>query len=455
MIRYLVASLLIALFSSPALAYVNPGFMVTEGVYSYTSDHAADVKRELGGDYVVADWYDYKEFYNANYSASNPMESHFGSESKNVFVNRSGSSFWNGRRYFATVTPPGALPHASYLSHDNAGNHNLDLGSWYSSMPILAYSESIANAKRDYKTYGIFIGVNSYNEDGSIELSGADDAKNMSDKFNNLHNNTDFTLFVGDDLDNNVNIDKYEIMRQLDRIKKEALPGDKLIVYFSGHGVSENNGEETTITSGDENLVLASDYETNASGTSTISDDELARWLNGMDYIEKTVILDSCKSGGFWGNGNSEDVGDLEKLQNIALLAASSELFDTFADPNTGMGFFTEALLEGFYTESGYMLFDSNHDNVVSTQEMIDWVNGFTLSDFLGWHLDNIVPKDGNYDGPSGLWAEDFEMISFHSDDYVGLNFVASAVPEPSTFLLLGAGLIGMIAVGRKRSRNV
>ena len=63
------------------------------------------------------------------------------------------------------------------------------------------------------------------------------------------------------------------------------------------------------------------------------TDDELKSYLEGMDTIEKWVFVDSCQSGGFWGNNNPNDDGDLEKLARISMIASAREDMDGYYYP--------------------------------------------------------------------------------------------------------------------------
>jgi len=169
-------------------------------------------------------------------------------------------------------------------------------------------------------------------------------------------------------------------------IRSNLHSGDDFIFYFSGHGVFpwspndspqvQRSGDETPIwlstiwlmnhgvpipdptkqflppdmryyyffNTQDEYLKIhdGGGWENN------LRDDILTSWLNDPTWaaVNKFVFIDACHSGGFWGDHNSGDYGDLEKLPSCALMAAASEARDTGSDPVTGRGLWTMALEE-------------------------------------------------------------------------------------------------------------
>ena len=114
-------------------------------------------------------------------------------------------------------------------------------------------------------------------------------------------------------------------------MKQKMEPNDILFLYFAAHGGNLSGGTETTKTKGDEYINIGNVACTwPLDKQKILTDDDLYSMLKNSDGIKKWVVIDACDSGGFWGNNNINDEGDLEKLKNIALLAASPEGENTF-----------------------------------------------------------------------------------------------------------------------------
>jgi len=174
---------------------------------------------------------------------------------------------------------------------------------------------------------------------------------------------------------------KSTVRGALEAIRSNLDAGDDFIFYFSGHGVfpwSPDDSPEVQ-RSGDETLLWVSPiwlmdhgvpypqlepiadlwyfYFFNSQDeylkihdgggwANNLSDDTLTSWLNDPKWeaVNKFIFLDACHSGGFWGDHNSRDYGDLEKLPSCALMAAAPEGRDATSDENTGRGLWTMAL---------------------------------------------------------------------------------------------------------------
>jgi len=140
--------------------------------------------------------------------------------------------------------------------------------------------------------YGLFVG--NHFEDG---LRADLTAKDVSEKFHNL-GKVRYNKLITDKW---LPITQWEISWHLNKIKETIKPGDILVIYIAGHGRYYEQGEntdETTYYPGDEYVLLGEsglEYQ-------KLTDDELVSYLGDIPDIEKWIIVDSCHSGGFWGN---------------------------------------------------------------------------------------------------------------------------------------------------------
>ncbi|MBU4205226.1 PEP-CTERM sorting domain-containing protein [Patescibacteria group bacterium] len=291
--------------------------------------------------------------------------------------------------------------------------------------------------------YGVFIGVNDSNG-----VSGDLDATDFRNQLvaASILDLENTVLLTG------ASIPKSEVEDAINGLIPSLEPNDTFFFFFSGHGGSFLNNDETTTTTPDEHMFLG--------GSDRMTDDEITELLDNIDQVEKWIFLDSCHSGGFWGNNNTGDNGDLETLSNLALFAAAQEDTNSFAGVD-GRGLYSNALIDAFSYDGDFLDSDGDHDGFVVFDELDSYLSGWAWTN--GLDGTDVIIKDENSDDNeiSKFYLSDWVPLSIHDDDFDGsINFYAyldpnaetnsAPIPEPSTILLLGSGFVGLAGFRRK-----
>lgn len=136
------------------------------------------------------------------------------------------------------------------------------------------------------------------------------------------------------------------------------------------------------------------------------------------------------------------------------------EFFDTLADPTMG-GTVTSAIGQEWFDLTGDGLLtsddmdelieviletaygDANLDGIVDGADYTLWADNYLETD-VGWATGDFTGNGIADGGDYTLWADNYGF---------GAPAMASAVPEPSSWILAGLGALGIAAFGRRRKR--
>lgn len=293
------------------------------------------------------------------------------------------------------------------------------------------------------KVYGVFVGVN------NSDINGMADAENV---FNTMASNligfqkSESRLLVRDISQGGVT--KKEVETAISEVAARMHSGDKFFFFGSSHGgtsVALGRQDEKTATPGDEFLAISQ------SPSDFLYDDDLKRFLSvgALTDKDKWVMLDACSAGGFWGNANANDEGDLEKLSKIALLAAAREGGIAAGAIDTKEGLFSAALTDGFSQKlNGENLkADLDNDGTLTFLELKDWLGHYYLN-FPDKERPFVVEREQGDLLPftPDLWSPS----GFTSPDFGGkLYGHVTSVPEPKSYVLILAGLVLLIGISK------
>jgi len=104
--------------------------------YTELDDLEAACGTHFGKNASVGDWNEVVDSY-STYGARFADELGLGGTTFNALVQRDGERWYTGSRHYFIARHNGDLP-AGFLSHDDIGDHFIDLGSWFDrNMPVL------------------------------------------------------------------------------------------------------------------------------------------------------------------------------------------------------------------------------------------------------------------------------------------------------------------------------
>jgi len=249
-----------------------------------------------------------------------------------------------------------------------------------------------------------------------------------------------------------------DLVNAIDQLRNQMQPGDKFFLYFGSHGGTVGQriflpnwlptlpGNETTASPGNEALGLGL----------ALTDDDLYNILkNHLNGYDKLVFIDSCHSGGFWGDYNSNDVGDLEKLGRTGLLAAAAEDKLSFMN-SSGEGVFGLALNYALGKSGGYVRADRDRDGQFDLQDIANAVRR-ALRNMPGPNVGNPVLYPMGWEDPVPYSQDLFSVTVFSTDDLEDSFSSGKAgevdLPTPGTLVLVGLGLTGLAAARRRPQR--
>ncbi len=273
-------------------------------------------------------------------------------------------------------------------------------------------------------TYGVFVGINAKTKDKSgndVFFRGGDAAKNLMNTIARTVGWAAKPILLADSAIIATRLEDAIV----DCLDKGMDAGDRLILYVACHGGSvqppadQRYLDEPTFSPGDEYLGLGS-----TDRAYQLTDDDLTSIFSGLDDINKWIFLDSCHSGGFWNDMQvtSNDYGDLEKLSNIGLLAASTEGGRTHF--SNGLPDFGRGLKDAFEVTAA-----QSRIAPVTLEELRDYVDSYVVQ----YYVDaNLVCREQAFGDPVIFTPDLFNPVCYSSPDFTD-SFGGSAEAEPNT----------------------
>lgn len=188
----------------------------------------------------------------------------------------------------------------------------------------------------------------------------------------------------------NEEVTRTKVQHALKQFAIQSLPGDEFILFWSGHGgqVKDTVGDETDGI--DEFLVL---YDTDLSNEdrireTSVTDDQLGRWIQEFAHCEVLVIFDTCFSGGQAANEkslpNKRQMLGQQHAKRVPLRATITAK----GEPDTWEGDFN-AFSKDITPKQAMVISSSKAGQVSYVRETLDGsVMSFYLLEYLRTHRD-------------------------------------------------------------------
>jgi Caspase domain len=170
-----------------------------------------------------------------------------------------------------------------------------------------------------------------------------------------------FGLFEPDKVRLVVDRTKREVVTAIEEFYRGGRRGDRLLLYYSGHGVHDE----------ERNLYLcARDTRTDVLVATGVSDTEINAMLRRSSSDCFIIMLDCCHSGGFRTKGGSLSA-NLAGSGRFLLTSARRSEVAADASRITGPSLFTKYLVEGLL----HGRLDQNADGYVSINDLYEYVH--------------------------------------------------------------------------------
>ncbi|MBD2497232.1 caspase, EACC1-associated type [Nostoc sp. FACHB-280] len=171
-----------------------------------------------------------------------------------------------------------------------------------------------------------------------------------------------------DDVKTLTNTPRQEMAEAIEELYAKCQKDDLVLLYFSGHGVTVDNGEfyfSTRITRKDSGKLRTA---------SAIAAKDVHGWMNSSKSKRRVVILDCCFSGAFAKGVTAKDIGTIDLQQQLggegtAILTASTSTQYAFASDELDLSIYTQYLVEGI--EKGAA--DKDGDGLIAVDELHDY----------------------------------------------------------------------------------
>jgi|GEM_PF-3958600 len=179
-------------------------------------------------------------------------------------------------------------------------------------------------------------------------------------------------------------VSKYNILKNVELICNKAEQDDIVILYFSGHGYSENN----------EGYLITFDTKYDLIPDTAVPISRIKKELEKCDARNKIFIIDSCYSG--MGRGKNASSGMTQEFEaslfskmseGLIIFASCKKNEESFSLEDGSMSVFTHFLVEGLKGKAGV-----NDKSEISFNDLDRYVS----KNVIQWAFNNSLSQTPN-----------------------------------------------------------
>lgn len=215
------------------------------------------------------------------------------------------------------------------------------------------------------KRWAIVIGVNDYNDIAITDLTKARNDAKIVGQILTEQGEFEKVYIMTDDLNSKDPLypTRVNIESKLDSILDFAESGDLIFFYFSGHGVSDNDGK---------GYILPVDTAMDKAFYTSVKVDDIIKRINDKGIKKSLLVLDACRDVLATSKSSNKQGLQADKYEDAEVAAT---FFSTkagaysFEDPKSDFGVFTKYLA---YALEGKA--DADSDGVVTFSEVESYV---------------------------------------------------------------------------------
>ncbi|MBL9121395.1 MAG: caspase family protein [Phycisphaerae bacterium] len=232
-------------------------------------------------------------------------------------------------------------------------------------------------AIRPPKRFALLVGVADYQDDRIPDLPACErDARDLA----KVLTDAGAGLFAGDQVTTLVNADvtRNAVVAALDELARKAGPDDLVLVYFSGHGATDEKGRA---------YWVMHDTRSDRLRSTAMPELEISELLGEIRTRRLVTIIDACYSAATAKLGSTKSLLDLQRLfpefqgdGRIGMTASKGDQLSMVItddrDPGFGHSAFTYHVIEGM---RGLADARGNGDGVIEVDELWGYVKDRTI----------------------------------------------------------------------------
>ncbi|MFN7759416.1 MAG: caspase, EACC1-associated type [Pseudanabaena sp.] len=210
--------------------------------------------------------------------------------------------------------------------------------------------------------YALLVGISNYTTDLNPLPSAVKDVAALKD----VLIDPKIGGFAATDVEVLTDVDETAIRRGISRLFANRKNDDLVLLYFSGHGVTDSRDDfYLSGISTDKNDLLST----------AVSSDYVQKAMNQRGSKRQVLILDCCHSGAFPKGMTAKDIGKLNLSPKLggegrAILTASDSTQYAFEQEGFELSLYTHFLVEGLRTGAA----DRDDDGDVTVDELYEYV---------------------------------------------------------------------------------